>query len=131
VSRIALECNEQMCDEYQLAVSEEFSPSQLVFVDESACSRVTLRRPMAWSHSGTRAHRQEHFVWGKWYSVLPTISLDGILHLDIQDCAYTAVSFNQFIDVLLNNMNPFPQNNSVIVMDNVSIHKSPELKHMI
>ncbi|KAI6008825.1 hypothetical protein F5J12DRAFT_688839, partial [Pisolithus orientalis] len=52
------------------------------------------------------------------YLVLPAMSLDGILHLDIQDCAYTGAMFNQFIDLLLNNMNPYPQKNSVIVMDN-------------
>ena len=59
------------------------------------------------------------------------MSLDGILHLAIQDCPYTAIQFNSFIEALLNNMNPFPQPNSVIVMDNASIHKSPELRQMI
>ena len=39
--------------------------------------------------------------------------------------------FNQFIDLLLDNMNPYPQKNSVIVMDNASIHKSPQLRGMI
>jgi DDE superfamily endonuclease len=62
---------------------------------------------------------------------LPALSLDGILHLDILDCPYTAVAFNAFIDGLLNNMNPFPLSNSVIVLDNASIHKSVELQQMI
>ncbi|KAE9385970.1 hypothetical protein BT96DRAFT_790880, partial [Gymnopus androsaceus JB14] len=55
----------------------------------------------------------------------------GILHLDIQDQSYTGASFNTFIDGLLDNMNPFPQKNSVIIMDNTSIHKSPQLRPMI
>ena len=59
------------------------------------------------------------------------MSLDGILHLAIQDHPYTAIQFNSFIEALLDNMNPFPQPNSVIVMDNASIHKSPELRQMI
>ena len=59
------------------------------------------------------------------------MALDGVLHLNIQDCAYTAATFNQFIDVLLDNMNPFPEKNSVIIMDNASIHKSPQLQAMI
>lgn len=59
------------------------------------------------------------------------MSMDGILHLAIQDCPYTAIQFNSFIEALLDNMNPFPQPNSVIVMDNASIHKSPELRQMI
>ena len=57
--------------------------------------------------------------------------LDGILHLAIQDCPYTAVQFNSFVEALLDNMNPFPQPNLVIVMDNVSIHKSLVLHQMI
>ena len=59
------------------------------------------------------------------------MSLDGILHLAIQDCPYTAIQFNSFIEALLDNMNPFPQPNSVIVMDNASIHKSQALHQMI
>ncbi|KAJ8579803.1 hypothetical protein M405DRAFT_706850, partial [Rhizopogon salebrosus TDB-379] len=63
--------------------------------------------------------------------ILPALSLDGILHLDVQDHSYTSASFNGFIDGLLDNMNPFPQTNSVIVMDNANIHKSAHLEEMI
>jgi transposase len=59
------------------------------------------------------------------------MSLDGILHLAIQDHPYTAVQFNSFVDALLDSMNPFPQPNSVIVMDNASIHKSADLLQMV
>jgi hypothetical protein len=59
------------------------------------------------------------------------MSMDGILHLAIQDCPYTAILFNSFVEALLDNMNEFPQLNSVIVMDNASIHKSPELCQMV
>ena len=44
---------------------------------------------------------------------------------------YTAELFNDFIDGLLDNMNPFPGRNSVIIMDNASIHKSEVLRPMI
>ena len=59
------------------------------------------------------------------------MSLDGILHLAIQDRPYTAVQFNSFVEALLDTMNPFPQPNSVLMMDNVSIHKSQELRQMV
>ena len=65
------------------------------------------------------------------YSILPALSLDGILHLAVEDHPYTAREFNSFIDGLLDVMNPFPGPNSVIVMDNASIHKSWELRDMI
>ncbi|KAG1905523.1 uncharacterized protein F5891DRAFT_943561, partial [Suillus fuscotomentosus] len=63
--------------------------------------------------------------------ILPAISLDGVLHLDIQDRPYTAATFNEFIEGLFDNMNPFPQKNSVIMMDNASIHKLAYLEEMI
>jgi hypothetical protein len=65
------------------------------------------------------------------YSVLPALSLDGVLHLDVLEGSYNAVKFNSFIEILLDNMNKFPGPNSVIVMDNASIHKSAALRPMI
>jgi len=41
------------------------------------------------------------------------------------------VTFNGFIEGLLDSMSPFPGRNSVVVMDNASIHKSEELRAMI
>ena len=65
------------------------------------------------------------------YSMLPALSLDGILHLDVLDRSYTSRTFNDFINGLLDNMNQFPFKNSVIVMDNASIHKSDALREMV
>lgn len=148
VSISALEQNEETRCQYLLTVGLDFLAEQLVFVDESACNRVTARRPYAWSLVGTCARRHDYFIRGKRrvssvscgfmfhsffqrYSILPAMSLDGILHLAIQDSPYTALQFNSFIEALLENMNQFPQSNSVIVMDNASIHKSPELRQMV
>lgn len=65
------------------------------------------------------------------YSILPALSLDGILHLDVQEYSHTSVDFNHFISALLDNMNPFPQKNSVIMIDNANTHKSVLLHEMI
>ncbi|KAA1479855.1 hypothetical protein DENSPDRAFT_741025, partial [Dentipellis sp. KUC8613] len=65
------------------------------------------------------------------YSLLPAISLDGIMALDIIEGAFTSLTFAEFIDGLLDRMNPFPGPNSVIVMDNCAIHKSPIVLEMI
>ncbi|KDQ06621.1 hypothetical protein BOTBODRAFT_121246 [Botryobasidium botryosum FD-172 SS1] len=85
---------------------------------------------MAWAPIGNRARHHDFFICGQRYSMLPALSLDGILHLDIQERSYNAQLFNEFIDGLLDNMNPFLGPNSVVVMDNASIHKSPELRAM-
>ncbi|KAJ7894769.1 hypothetical protein B0H13DRAFT_1624682 [Mycena leptocephala] len=46
------------------------------------------------------------------YSVLPALSLDGVLHLDVIPGPYNAAAFNSFIDGLLDNMSPFPGSGS-------------------
>jgi hypothetical protein len=63
------------------------------------------------------------------YSVLPALSLDGILHVNIIEGKYD--SFAEFIEGLLVQMNPFPGSYSVIVMDNCQIHKSDLVLDMI
>lgn len=63
--------------------------------------------------------------------MLPALSLDGILHLEVQDRSFTSVDVYDFADALLDNMNPFPRRNSVLVMDNASIHKSQALRALV
>jgi len=65
------------------------------------------------------------------YSILPALSLDGVLHLDVQECAYNTQLFTEFVDGLLDKMNPFPEPKSVIVMDHASMHKSADLRALV
>jgi len=65
-------------------------------------------------------------------SVLPAVSLeDGFLHCEIVEGSFRADTFVSFIQGLLENMQPFPQSNSVIVMDDSHIHKLPLIQEMI
>ena len=63
--------------------------------------------------------------------MLPALSLDGALYLAAQEGAYNADDFTCFISSLLNAMNVYPATNSVLVMDNASIHKAEYLRPMI
>jgi len=63
--------------------------------------------------------------------MLPALSLDGTLYLTAQRDAYKSDDFICFISGLLNAMNPYPARNSIIVMDNASIHKVASLRPMI
>jgi hypothetical protein len=65
------------------------------------------------------------------YSILPAISLDGIISSEIIEGSFTKLTFATFIDGLLYHMNPYPGKNSVIVMDNCRIHKSELIKEII
>lgn len=104
---------------------------------------------MAWAPKGDRAYRHDFFVRGVWYvfffvlltavlnhqsfrySILPAISLDGVLHMDILTRSWTGEEFRNFIRDVMGNMNPYPQRNSVLVMDNASTHHCEGLKDMV
>ena len=66
------------------------------------------------------------------FSVLPALSLDrGVLHCAIVEGSFCTESFSRFIENLLDEMEPFPARNSVLVMDNCRIHKHPMIEQMI
>ena len=56
------------------------------------------------------------------YSILPALSLDGIPHVKVIEGSYNSARFFDFISGVLDNMNPFPNRNSAIIMDNCKIH---------
>lgn len=114
---------------YQVGIN--YRPEQLVFVDESSVDRRTGSRAHGYSRKGRSALQRVFFVHGRRYLVLPALSLSGILLLDIVEGSFTKSHFSKFIDALLNQMNPFPGPNPVIVMDNCRIHKSELMQEMI
>ena len=65
------------------------------------------------------------------YSILPAISLDGVIHLEVIDQAFTGHDFANFIWGVLDQMQPWPLLNSVLIMDNARIHKVPGIQEMV
>ncbi|KAJ3856679.1 hypothetical protein EV368DRAFT_16885, partial [Lentinula lateritia] len=63
--------------------------------------------------------------------ILPAISLNGILHLDILTCCWTGEEFRNYVEVLLDNMNSYPRQNSVLIMDNSSVHHFKGLRELV
>ena len=63
--------------------------------------------------------------------MLPALSLDGILHLEVVENAITGADFHRFVEGLLPRMNEFPLPNSVLVIDNASIHKVEGIREMV
>ena len=151
-----MEQDEDDCAAYQLIIGTYYEPRQLVFIDESAFDGHVSHHAYAWVHTGGCARKWDFFIRGKqcvthvvglaqncllfsslnWYvllrySILPVLSLDEIIALDVIDRPFTAFIFNKFIKGLLDQMNPWPQNNSIIVMDNASIYKLEGLRQTI
>jgi len=82
---------------------------------------------------GVGLHHEGYVVYSSSsrYSILPAISLDGVLHLDILTRSWTAEEFREYISALLDRMNPYPQKNSVLIMDNASVHHFDGLREMV
>ncbi|KAF8573207.1 hypothetical protein K439DRAFT_1376100, partial [Ramaria rubella] len=56
------------------------------------------------------------------FSVLPAMSLDGIIYNHIVCSSFNGNLFQDFLVGLLKVRNPYPQKTSVLMMDNCSIH---------
>ena len=63
--------------------------------------------------------------------MLPALSLDGILHLEVVENAVTGADFCRFVEGVLLHMNEFPLPNSVLVIDNASIHKVDGIRDLV
>jgi DDE superfamily endonuclease len=147
LTRLAIERDEDQRTLYQLHMLM-YNANELVFVDESAFNRRTTTRQYGWATMGDRARRRDFFVKGvKYvraktlnrqyliviirYSMLPALAIDGILHLSVVEGSHNGETFENFVDGLLDKMNPYPNPKSVLVMDNASIHKSDELIDLV
>ena len=68
---------------------------------------------------------------GTKYTILPALSLDGILHLEVVKNTVTGDIFHQFIQGLLPQVNEWPLPNSVLVVDNTVIHKVASIQELV
>lgn len=73
----------------------------------------------------------ERLILSNSYSILPAITLDGSIECMIVEGSFNTELFTSFIEDLLDKMQPFPGPKSVVVMDNCSIHKAPEIRELV
>ncbi|KAF8837048.1 hypothetical protein BDN67DRAFT_909949 [Paxillus ammoniavirescens] len=66
------------------------------------------------------------------YSILPALTLDGIIAYDIIEGSVTGERFIQFLkDHVMPFTTPYPGPRSVLVMDNCSIHHGEEVRKLV
>jgi hypothetical protein len=56
------------------------------------------------------------------YSLLPAITIDGLIYSHIKVGGYNREQFLEYLDGLMDQMNPYPVPCSVLVIDNCQIH---------
>ena len=74
-----------------------YNPDQLIFLDESSKDERTLSRQYEYSLKNTCTIQKVVFLRGTRYTILPALSLDGILAVDIMVGSCNKERFCNFI----------------------------------
>jgi transposase len=96
ISKEAAERNEHLRATWQIAMAQ-YDPQQLVFVDEAGVDDQTNLRRYGWAPLGQACVRRTSFLRGRKYSILPALSVDGIVALDIFEGSVNRERFLTFL----------------------------------
>jgi len=130
LKKVATERSAELRKDYLLAIGTE-PEDRFVFCDETSVNALTANRVYGWSHRGERAVVAMPFVRGRRLSVLPALCVNGIICAHIIEGSFDGDSFCQFLRDLVRNMNPYPGPQSILVLDNCSIHHVAEVEEIV
>jgi len=133
ISVKALERNETARAAFMNRIGQLVTDMDMVmFTDESAKDARNVGRMKGYSLVGTRCVQRRCFVRGKRYSILPILTLDGIIAYDIIEGSVTSDRFVRFLkEMVIPLTNPYPGPRSVLILDNCRIHHSEEVRHLV
>jgi transposase len=102
VSTRALERNDLMRSAFMNKIADQVpNPDMLIFTDEAARNRRTSARTKGWSLVGRRCVQRRHFIRGQRFSILPILTLDGIVAYDIIPGSVNSERFVEFLRELV------------------------------
>lgn len=78
-------------------IGENYTSNQLIFLDESAKDERSLSRLYGYSLRNTRACKKVVFIRGKRYTILPALTLDGFIAVDIFEGSCDRKKFTDFV----------------------------------
>jgi len=79
----------------------QYSPSQLVFSNESVYDRRTLSRHYGWNFKGRCACKHTFFIHRKRYTIEGALCLNGLLAYAIQEGSMNSDDYNYFVEHVL------------------------------
>lgn len=98
VSVRALERNDLNRSVYMNRFAELVTdPAMVMFIDEAARNKRNPTRRMGWSLKGQRCVQRRCFVRGQRFSILPVLTLDGIIAHDVIPGSVTSEKFVDFL----------------------------------
>lgn len=125
----------------------QYSTEQLVAIDESSVDDKTYTRGTGWSPIGRACIRCMTFLRGQHYSLHPALTSKGMIAMDIFKGSVTKDKFVHFLRTQLVShrlrlgiakqclqapkLNPYPQENSVVLLDNCAIHHDEDIRAIV
>lgn len=124
--------SDELRTQFRHAVAQ-YTPNQLVFVDESSFDCRITNRSYARSMRNTLAYQKQRFQRGIRYSLLPACSLENLCFAPfLLRGSITGEAFYHYLEhELLPYMNPHPESNSVLICDNASVHKAAQVEALL
>ncbi len=111
-----------------------YEKSSLVFIDETGTDARDSIRTYGYSLRGKPLKAQKLFVRGEHISAIAAMSINGIIGLKIVQGGVNGDHFYDFVCTsLFPHLLPFngTNENSIVIMDNCSIHHVPEVEQVI
>jgi hypothetical protein len=146
----AAERNEDFRQKWKQDVNTHFTASQMIFIDETSKDDRTIYRHYGRSAAGGCATIDANFMRGERYSLVAALLLDGyeavrvvpgsvdgeeFLDYIVNDVMHCMFYFFGFLlsclPLQLSKMNPYPQDKSILILDNCAIHKMRALREII
>ena len=93
----AYERNELLRSTFIAKVEHGYKPKQLIFMDEAAKDECTLSRRYGYSFKNTFAIKKNVFIRETQYTILPALSLQGIIAVNIMEGSCTKEKFKEFV----------------------------------
>ena len=129
MSKYAIQRDEDLRKQFVDDVSL-YNPEMMIFLDETGTDRRDALRRKGYSIRGKPARNQQLLIRGEHVSVISFLSIEGILGCSI---VRGSVNGEIFYDIILKQLvkilMPFDgvNKNSVVIMDNCSIHHTKEV----
>ena len=101
----------------------DYTPNQLVFIDESASNKRTRDRKYRYALQGLTPRVKKLLKRSERYSVLPAYTVNGYIACMVYQGGINKDLFEQWLEQdVLSKCNRWPRDRSVLVIDNCKIH---------
>ena len=97
ISKVAVERDEEVRAIWEGMMAQYTDPDLFVALDESAVDDKTGQRTHGWSRLGVPCVRRMSFLHGVRYSILPALTTNGIVALEIVEGSITKEIFLKFL----------------------------------